>query len=750
MEEVLPLSCQVIVPTNDAIRPLRRAVESVLTDPRAGAVIVAHNISSDRLDIPIDPRVQVVELEGAYGMPGAAFDRGIEVATAPWVGIMGSDDWFEPGATQAMVFRAEQDEADGVLAPLAYQRGARGFLPRTTANRDLKAVEDRMFYRTAPLGLYRRKIMQSPEFAFGDTYPVGSDIRIGSRLWTSDFSISYYPHDPAYVVGSDASVRTTTTRRPLAVQGRAWLDLWDEPWVESLDDRTRRALAVKMLRVHVHGEVLKRPRMDDWEHKDFEWLSAYVKRLEHEVPGAIGILRLPTARTLNALLNGDLEGTVVACEAEDSAKRLYKLLPQAPWALLAREAPIRTNAIGYLEHAKMVISRRRQRPAQMTGRYSLLILSFSPIVDDARVMRQVNLFKDEFNVVTAGFGPAPEGVYFHIELDRTLLPTDLDGRLISLKQYRLAYWVIPAVCDAWERLRGVQVDCILADDIEALPIAVRLRPKCGILADFHEHYPSMHEYSPAWKRRISPYYSWLIRSYGPRADFITTVSRGLQRGYEAQFDFRPEVIVNATPYADLAPVPVAEPIKLVHSGACQRKRHLEIMLEAVQDSNANVTLDLFITPNDPAYLQELKDRYSADPRVTFNDPVPYADLIPTLNKFDVGVFVLPPATFSYKWALPNKFFDFIQARLGIVVGPSPEMASIVKELGNGEVSEGFDPASLQLVLEELTIEKVAKWKASSNDAARDMGADRQSAGWVDAVQAILTECDPSSNTRLES
>ena len=47
----------------------------------------------------------------------------------------------------------------------------------------------------------------------------------------------------------------------------------------------------------------------------------------------------------------------------------------------------------------------------------------------------------------------------------------------------------------------------------------------------------------------------------------------------------------------------------------------------------------------------------------------------TLNAHDVGVYVLPPVSFNHLWALPNKVFDFVQGRLALVVGPSPEMAA---------------------------------------------------------------------------
>ena len=46
----------------------------------------------------------------------------------------------------------------------------------------------------------------------------------------------------------------------------------------------------------------------------------------------------------------------------------------------------------------------------------LLILSFSSIAGDARVLKQVRLFAERYEVTTCGFGPTPEGVAEHLEL----------------------------------------------------------------------------------------------------------------------------------------------------------------------------------------------------------------------------------------------------------------------------------------------------------------------------------------------
>ena len=66
---------------------------------------------------------------------------------------------------------------------------------------------------------------------------------------------------------------------------------------------------------------------------------------------------------------------------------------------------------------------------------SLLILSFSDLYRDARLLKQINLFKDDYNVTTCGYGPQPvEGVE-HIEVPLNQGMWNLNGRLITAKLY---------------------------------------------------------------------------------------------------------------------------------------------------------------------------------------------------------------------------------------------------------------------------------------------------------------------------
>ena len=96
------------------------------------------------------------------------------------------------------------------------------------------------------------------------------------------------------------------------------------------------------------------------------------------------------------------------------------------------------------------------------------------------------------------------------------------------------------------------------------------------------------------------------------------------------------------------------------------------------------------------------------------------DLPGTLNAYDVGVFVIPPTHTNARLTLPNKFFDFVQARLGIVVGPTIEMQRLVQQHELGVITAGFSIADTIEALSQLDASSVRRFKQASDDAAREL------------------------------
>lgn len=371
----------------------------------------------------------------------------------------------------------------------------------------------------------------------------------------------------------------------------------------------------------------------------------------------------------------------------------------------------------------------------------LLIVSFSPIASDARVLKQVHLFTPTHEVTTCGFGEAPEGVAHHVRIPDNLVAWRLSRGLLVARRFEEAQARQEVVAWARTQLRPGGYDVVLADDVETVPLALWLRPVGGVHADLHEYSPRLKESVPRWRLFVQPYMRWLCRTYVTRADSVTTVSVGLAGAYHGEFGIRAEVVTNATPFRDAEPTPVGRPLRLVHSGAALPDRHLEVMVEAMGLTCRDATLDMYLTRTDPAVIEALRSQADAlsPRRVRVLDPVPYEELVETLAGYDVGVFSLAPLSFSYKHALPNKLFDFVQARLAVVVSPNPEMAAVVRGHDLGLVTEDYSAASLARAIDALDEDTVAAAKAACHAAARDLSAQEQVGIWWDAVVALETK-----------
>ncbi len=307
---------------------------------------------------------------------------------------------------------------------------------------------------------------------------------------------------------------------------------------------------------------------------------------------------------------------------------------------------------------------------------------------------------------------------------------------------------MPRPASAYERLRKKQWDIIIAHDVPTIALANRLQPRLGVLCDLHEYAPRQNEHSRLWRMLIAPQFRWLLRNEVSRAQEVTTVSQGIVDEYRREFGLKTELVINATPFRAAEPTPVGNPIRLVHSGIPGRARRLDVMIEGVLRSKANVTLDLFLMPTDPREIEALKQLAGNDPRITFQDPVPYHKLLDTLSHYDVGISLILPTTFNLRWCLPNKFFDFIQARLGVIIGPSPEMVRFVQEYDIGAVAEDFTPEALARVLDGLDEEQVAIWKQAAHGTASQVSAEQQVEIWAAAIARIAQ--NPGSSPSLSS
>ena len=365
----------------------------------------------------------------------------------------------------------------------------------------------------------------------------------------------------------------------------------------------------------------------------------------------------------------------------------------------------------------------------------LLIISYSRLFRDARVLRQIRLFRDEYAVTTVGYGPAPEGVVAHHQIPEEVVYWHVPRPLVVARVYQRAFDRAPITGWARAELAGQDFDVVLANDLQPVPVAIELAPRGGVHVDLHEYVTRQQEEVWRFRTFLAPYYGYLIRKWVRRADSVTTVGHKLAEQYEEEFGVPCGVVFNAPERRDLAAGEVGDSIRLVHAGGATPAR-LETMLAAVEQAQGGATLDLFLVDSGSGYAGSVRERYAEHPRIHVHEAVPTHELVETLNRFDVGVHILPPISFNHRYAMPNKLFDYVQARLGVLIGPSPEMAAVVREHDLGWVSEDFTAEAVARTIDGLTREDVARAKEASGRAAQVLCAEEQVAGWAEPVARL--------------
>ena len=366
-----------------------------------------------------------------------------------------------------------------------------------------------------------------------------------------------------------------------------------------------------------------------------------------------------------------------------------------------------------------------------------LVLSFSPIASDPRVMRQLQALQGRFELVVAGFGPAPAGDLRFVELQPEG-PSPF-GKLVKAGVLlagfnEFHYWRQPLVRRTQQALAGERFDIVIANDVIALPVALKIAGTAPVLLDAHEYAPSEFEDLWRWRVFLQRFYTHLCRRYLPQVAGMVTVCQGFSEGYR-QFGVDAKVWLNAPAAQDLPVRPVdSNNIKLVHHGIAVPSRKLELMIEMMKRLDPRFTLDLMLVESDAAYARKLREVAAGDARIRFRAPVPMQQIASTINAHDIGVFLLPPVNFNYRMALPNKFFEFVQARLAVAIGPSPEMARLAHQYGFGIVTETFDPAEMARRLNALQASDIEALKQRADLASRELNAEA-------AQQALLEEVE---------
>lgn len=370
----------------------------------------------------------------------------------------------------------------------------------------------------------------------------------------------------------------------------------------------------------------------------------------------------------------------------------------------------------------------RSHLSEKQTRKSILVVSTTNTANDVRIMRHINFLVRHFDVISVGYGESPSNVKEHIRIPgkKKYLPLSIITLIPHvLRFFRVSSQQIQAIRFIRRTVQTDKFDLVLLNDVETLPLITSFN--CPVVVDMHEYAPLQMEEDWRFRILLQRYYTWLCKNYLPRASAVTTVSHGLAMEYHRNFGVRCTVVMNAREYRDLKVRELnSPPVLLVHSGLAARARRLDVMIRAVANLS-DFILDMYLVsaPHQSRTLRRLKKLANKTTNVRILNPVDSEKLPEVLNNYDISLLYIAPTNFSLEHCMPNKLFDSIQARIGVVTGPSPDLVEFSQINRVGHSTALFSSAELRKLLISLDKTEINAMKKASDVCSQMVTAESE-------------------------
>jgi glycosyltransferase involved in cell wall biosynthesis len=389
----------------------------------------------------------------------------------------------------------------------------------------------------------------------------------------------------------------------------------------------------------------------------------------------------------------------------------------------------------------------------ISGKNKALIICLSDPSGDPRPLRAIELCKSlGFDVSVVGYPtnqPLTGLKFISLDLPQSGLVHKIARRLAIIIRGRIKISRISNFCNEYlyglrtqkETIRLNSYDLIIAEDLQLLPFVFEVKGTAKVLFDAREYYPRQLEDDRWFELFEKKYRLYLCSQFLSKCDAMITVSDGLRKEYHKVFGVNSEVIWSTPNYFDCKVKKTSpENIRMVYHGAANRNRKIENLIEIVRLLDDRFTLDLYLVSN-LDYQNELKLVAEKENRVKFQDPIPFKDIIPKLNEYDIGLIYFESTTFNLEFSLPNKFFEYIQARLLIAIGPSPDMKTLVDYYQFGVISSEFTVQSMVNSLSNLNSDDIDLAKKNSSKAAHLINFQKES----EKMEIIISQLISTKN-----
>ena len=237
--------------------------------------------------------------------------------------------------------------------------------------------------------------------------------------------------------------------------------------------------------------------------------------------------------------------------------------------------------------------------------------------------------------------------------------------------------------------------------------------RCRCVCDFHEWYSENVTWHP-FRECYEPHapitkaiYRWAEKYALEQATAVITVCDSIAAELDALSDRKQKVAVirnipmvrreNQVAHTNLRHLPGLEENQflILYQGGTGPSRFLEPIIEALALA-PQATL-VIRGPEIEIYRKDYENlamKMLVSRRLICLPPVPSGDVVAAAAGADVGIWTLPDLCKNFRYALPNKIFEYLAAGLPILIAKYPEPTRIAEDYGVGLTFDPYDPASI--------------------------------------------------------
>jgi len=249
-----------------------------------------------------------------------------------------------------------------------------------------------------------------------------------------------------------------------------------------------------------------------------------------------------------------------------------------------------------------------------------------------------------------------------------------------------------------------RADIFLSNDTDTLLanyLASKIRRK-KLVFDAHELFPEVPELTnrPKTKRIWEKNENWIF----PKLNYSYTVCQSIADYYNEKYGINMQVVRNVPYYQEKTlrekKLVFGNKKIIIYQGALNVGRRIEWVIDAMPLID-NAILVIIGDGDIRAQLEKQTKDLNLSEKVVFLGKIPADKLYEYTISADIGLCLLENRGLSYYFSLPNRIFDYIQARIPVLASDLPEIANIVEQYKTGKLIDNYTPDFLAKTITEI-------------------------------------------------